>query len=384
MAAFKHLYLNQAKVQAFRQPVLHFVGGVVFEDADSPDVAPLRHSRYWRPFDSSAKDANYDAYLPGQYIYGGPLYHHFGHFVAEMIHRIMPGRQIRPDWRLLFMAPLSQPGAPVEVPPYIAAVLDFFGLSLANIEIANRDTIVEDLLVVESGSDFGGGPKPGYTDLLETYTPGRIAQAVPEDFGSGNLYVSRSKIMHGGSYLGEKYLERWLATAGFKTIFPEDLPYLHQIKYYASADTVVFCEGSACHGAEVLGTRGLNNCVLLGRRQNHLDIFSRILRSRSRTFNGSVCGPDLGPVVGRTVTGEPLPNFSVSLLDPALITHLLRSANVAPAAPFNVPAYIEEAERDLLAHLSYHDQRPSPLYEPLFSREVREKFDIAVGEIKST
>lgn len=379
MAEIKHAYLKQAKVQAFREPVLSFVGGVVFDNPEDPAVSPLRHSRYRKPCDAAAQDADYSAYLPGRFIYGGPVYHHFGHFVAEMMHRIIPGRQLQPDWPLLFVAPLGS-GEAATIPDYISAVLDFFGLHGENLRIINKDTIVEELLVVEAGSDFGGGPKPGYTDLLAQFTPARLAELAPDQATAERIYVSRSRIPHGGSFLGEKYLEQWLATAGFRSIFPEELPYANQVKAYASAQTVIFAEGSACHGAEVLGSAAIQNCLLVGRRQNHMHIFMDVLRARSKAFRGLVCGPDLGTAVGRTGSHEPLPNFGVSLLDRAVIVQLLTSGNVLPDTPFDVEAYLAAAESELHAYLAYHKNRPSPLFEPCFSDALLARFDAAVKD----
>lgn len=316
MVNIRHAYLLDAKVQAFRQPVLNFVGGVVFDHPTDPHVAPLRHSRYRKPCDSVAPDGVYGTRLAGNFIYGGPLYHHFGHFAAEMMHRIIPARQLEPEWPVLFMAPLGSSADPAEIPTYIADVLAFFGLSGARLKVMSQDVLVENLLVAEAGSDFGGGPKPGYTDLLARYTPRRLAELAPQPVPGDKIYVSKSRIRHGGSFLGETYLESWLASAGFVTVFPEELPYVQQVSAYAGARTVIFAEGSACHGAEVLGTGAIENCVLIGRRQNHLHIFQDALRARAIRFNGHVCGPDLGTAVGRTGSHDPLPNFGVSLLDP--------------------------------------------------------------------
>lgn len=377
MASIRHAYLQEARVQAFRQPVLNFVGGVVFENPSAADVVPLRHSRYWKPCDSAAPDARYDMRLPGHYIYGGPLYHHFGHFAAEMMHRIIPARQLQPDWPVLFMAPLGHPSDDIQLPPYISDILAFFGLAGDRLKVVNQDVAVERLLVAEAGSDFGGGPKPGYTDLLARFTPRRLAELAPQTGAGEKIYVSKSRIRHGGSFLGETYLEAWLATAGFAIVFPEELPYAEQVSTYARAKTVIFAEGSACHGAEVLGTGAMDNCVLIGRRQNHLRIFSEILKARSRRFNGRVCGPDLGTAVGRTGSHDPLPNFGVSLLDPAVVAELLSAADSLPTTPFDVAAYLAAAERELAAYLAYHEERPSPLFEPCFAEAVKQQFNVA-------
>ncbi len=46
--------------------------------------------------------------LDEEFVYGGCLYHHFGHFTAEFIHRILPSLQVYPTLRIIFLL-----GAPV-------------------------------------------------------------------------------------------------------------------------------------------------------------------------------------------------------------------------------------------------------------------------------
>lgn len=127
----------------------------------------------------------------------------------------------------------------------------------------------------------------------------------------------------------------------------------------------------------------MKKCFLLGRRDNHQDVFSRILSPRSEVFRNKVCGPDLGTVVARTGTREALNEFSVSLLEPQVFIDALGALDAAPTEPFDIQAYLEEAERDLGLYFAYHEGKPSPLYEATFQQEVREKFVIAAREISS-
>lgn len=374
MDHFGHVTLSNAKVQAFRHPVLHFVGGVVFDDPERADTRPLRHTRYWVPCDSFTGNIEYNNRLSGRFIYAGPVYNHFGHFMSEMVHRILLGKTLDPGGTLLFVNALNEPVAFDGLPPFIRRILQFFGLSGSDIQVICEDTLVDELLVAEAGSDFGGGPKPGYTDVLANFTPSRIAELVPGAPDHRNIYVSRSRIKHGGSFLGERYIESWLESAGFCILHPEELPFEQQVGRYAGAKNVVFSEGSACHGTEVLGTAAMGGCILIGRRPSHQEIFSRVLKPRSQSFRNVVAGVDLGTAVARAGSGAPLAEYSVSLVNPPILVDVLKDAGLAPNIAFDVGLYLEEAERDLEAYLAYHDTRPSRLFEPLRSHALLERF----------
>jgi hypothetical protein len=62
-------------------------------------------------------------------------------------------------------------------------------------------------------------------------------------------------------------LDRAFRAAGATVIRPESLPVADQLRTYASHETLVFSEGSALHGLQLLG-RNVGRVVVLGRRGN--------------------------------------------------------------------------------------------------------------------
>ena len=77
------------------------------------------------------------------------------------------------------------------------------------------------------------------------------------------VYVSRSQ--QRGGILGEAYLERVFEQAGGLAIRPEELPLERQMEIYSGARKLVFCEGSAVHGLQLLG-RLPSEVIILKRR----------------------------------------------------------------------------------------------------------------------
>src|SRR5579863_2784207 len=92
--ALNHRVFDNIRVQAFHQPLLDFLGGPVLLD---PADTQLRHQRHDSASDTFDENAEFNKYLAGEWVYIGPKYHHFGHIMAEMVHRIAPSRIFFPD-----------------------------------------------------------------------------------------------------------------------------------------------------------------------------------------------------------------------------------------------------------------------------------------------
>lgn len=91
-----HRTFNNVRVEAFKQPLVPvFPGGPVLLD---PAFAQFRHKRGDRACDRFDPQASFDKYLEGEWAYFGPKYpHHFGHVMAEFVHRILPSKTLFPD-----------------------------------------------------------------------------------------------------------------------------------------------------------------------------------------------------------------------------------------------------------------------------------------------
>jgi hypothetical protein len=174
-----HRSIAGAMVQAFRDPLaagppLGFRGGVVL--GDSPADLRLRHRRGGAAVDSFPPSEGPVGALAGAYVYGGPYYNHFGHTMAEMIHRVLPARAVFDCRRLLFVGlrePRDMRGFEA-LPAVMQAPLLFLGIDPADVTVINDDRVVEMLHVVQQGSDLTGGPTAPYLDMLAAFTPARL------------------------------------------------------------------------------------------------------------------------------------------------------------------------------------------------------------------
>ena len=281
--------------------------------------------------------------IHGDYIYGGPIYHHFGHTLSELVHRIVLSKMMEPSLPYLFLTVINgQKIRLSDFPAYIQEIYGFLGISDKNALVINRPSIVENLFVTESGSDFGGGPKDGYLEILnEYYDKEHISSEVKPQYDV--TYVSRSPFLVGG-FLGERYLENLLQESGCYIFRPEKYSFVHQMEVYKNSKLLIFPEGSACHGIELLG-KLQNDCIFLNRRKTHLDIFQKILKPR---FKNYYCF-DKNYHLGSSIKSENnfLEHKGVSLFNIVDLMIFLRNFNINIDRPRIVAEYFCSAVNDL-------------------------------------
>jgi hypothetical protein len=305
-----HRSLDHAYVQAFRvvvsDPTTAFTGGPVLE---APQDASLRHCRYGLPFDhvDLAAPRHSDRVLRGTWNYIGPVYPHFGHVQAEMVHRIIPSRVLFDceQW-LAITGKDSSIHHFAELPKAYRDALAFLGIHADNLQIISQDTHVERLNVSAQGSQFGLAPNDTYLEALRDYSTQRLDEWFPDIERPKRVYVTRTGVPEGGNFLGETWLEAWLQAEGFYIFRPEDHPLSVQMDVYRKAQVLVFSEGSACHGAELLGRGMLQQVYMLGRRKDHQEIFRNVLQPRSVSYQSVVFSQPLGYCVLHPLTQEPL------------------------------------------------------------------------------
>ncbi|MFG1269473.1 hypothetical protein V5F40_16065 [Xanthobacter sp. DSM 14520] len=203
---FRAKRIQNARVQAFRHPLLSFNGGVVFDDPNDKENIFLRHTRYWKPVDRTDYTLDFSNFVAGSYIYGGPIYNHFGHFMSEMIHRITLARILNPGQKIVFVAPPTTLSKIPDPPKYIEAILNFIGVNRSDYIVVNVDSTIEELFVIESGSDLGGGPKPYYADFLRDNYRIKDLDGFKYKYGGKKMFVSRSRLNHGGASSAKRTL----------------------------------------------------------------------------------------------------------------------------------------------------------------------------------
>lgn len=243
-------------------------------------------------------------------LYAGPYFRHFGHFVAESVHRLY-ARRLWPDLAAAPMALLGSARHGQRLEGWAAAVLEACGVPRDQVMLVDRPTRFRELVVPAMGRVLAG------RNLLEGYAglfP--LAPLPPAGLGAARrFYLTRAGHLRLGGILGERLIERSLGAAGFTVVDPTDVPLRSLLGALAAAEVVVAAEGSALHNLDLCG-RVKAGVMVVGRRPGTRERFRRVLdnaTSRWEVLEGGHDGLGLqwdarlqGAGPGRRVTYVPL------------------------------------------------------------------------------
>lgn len=223
------------------------VGGPIYPDFNNQGKS--RHLRLSKPADICPPMPSESAItsLDEEFVYGGYAYAHFGHFTAEFIHRILPSILAYPTLRVIFV---SNPAVvPDKRPKFISEIFDYFGIS-GRVFIVDKPVRVSCLHVFPQQEHLGGGvPEAAYLDALGDQQQKKLTPIVAS--GHGILFVSRAK-QH-SRMAAESLLEDLFAKLGATIFRPEEYSLVQQLSHYVSYRRIIFSEGSALHGLQLLG-----------------------------------------------------------------------------------------------------------------------------------
>jgi hypothetical protein len=352
------LTLEPAKLQARpgRGPAGVILSGPVL--GLSPLENALRHKRHGRIDDALDDAARYPHRLAGEWNYLGLKFYHFGHTMAETVHRILPTQMRVNCKRWVYLDPNPRPVRALSEPAYFYEVLQYFDIDPQNVLIVGQNTLVDRLNIAEQGSHLGAVPDEAYLTDLAVFSSRRLSELAPRVKRSPLVYVSRSGLPPGGNYLGEKFIESMLEKNGFSIFHPEKHSLLEQMETYHQAKTVIFGEGSACHGVELLGYRMLQKSILIPRRFNQLNTFKNILQSRSIEFGMFRDFTDLGSAVVSSGSGTIVQTWSVSIIKiGSLVDFLNQSAGLCLPKVDNAN-YKDAIDQDFEEYSAHYNNPP--------------------------
>ncbi|MBV8359924.1 MAG: glycosyltransferase family 61 protein [Deltaproteobacteria bacterium] len=345
---------SNIRVQAFKHSLPGFPGGPVLLE---PEFAQFRHKQGDRTVDSFDEKTHFTRYLEGDWVYIGSTYPHFGHIMAEMIHRILPSRIFFPDVnRYLLVTTLNH-----EVGPGIESlyrthqeVLEFCEIDPGSVLILNENAVVEHLSICEQGATLLGRPTPWYLEVLQDFSTRRLDQIHGSRPSPAQVYVSKSKIPHGSTILGERYIEELLSHEGFFIFHPEEAPLSLQMDIYRKAKQLVFAEGSAIHGTQLLGEKMLDSTFVFLRNIHFQHLLADILQPRSQQLDMFPDTSILGTIIVDRDSRRPRVEFSVSLFDIDRLVTFFHDHQLARLSGIDVGQYFDAAEQDLKAYFSFH------------------------------
>lgn len=235
-------------------------GGPIWPDFETR--GPVRFNRQ-KPVDHAPRphDGPHDL-IDHPSVWCGFIQRHFGHLIADHLTRVLESLAERPDDLYLFIT--YPKGSRSDVPAYFWSIVDWYGLPRSQVRIITRPAIVAELRCAPQAEKlFGDGPSPRYLALLDANM--RRNGLVPQP--AEILYVTRAgQLAQGkGAHAGEGYLVQVLQSLGVCVLDPARAPLTDQLARYAGARTLVFAEGSALHGRQLLG-RLPQDIVVLRRR----------------------------------------------------------------------------------------------------------------------
>ncbi len=193
-------------------------------------------------FDSLEADAD-----EANYVYGGLISQHFGHFIINTLARLWwLAQESIGNRKILFH---SHNGIDQDFAlPFIATCFDRLGLNTSNTVIIDRPMKLRKLTI----------PRPSFEDQsFGAREFQRLCHKIGEPFWDltqsndlSPVYLSKTRLGSGvGRFKNEQIIEDRLREEGVVIIYPETMPFSDQVKLFSQKRNILGSAGSAFHAA---------------------------------------------------------------------------------------------------------------------------------------
>lgn len=304
----------------------------------------------------------------GTFVYGGPIFSNFGHFLAECIHRCWAFEfaqehlKVKVD-KVLFTPQknrsFSSLGAQeYKLPPVYLEILNYLGIPTDKIQCVFSPKTVRNLIVPQQASMFRSNHAVtnSYLEFLDRCESKHLQTAGQQLYQK--VYVSRSHFTLRGAYAGESYLETFLQKNGFHIYFPEKHSILSQLGMYKGAKEIIFAEGSALHVLELLSQVDAHISIIC-RRSLSVSLFKPLLTSRVKILSFMSRVETLTTLFFSKNTGKPAHGSAISVLNTDALLSFMNTAHKLDIALFDKSEYLEAVKKDLNYYLSHYTQQIS-------------------------
>ncbi|MBY6092918.1 glycosyltransferase family 61 protein [Maritimibacter alkaliphilus] len=372
---FPYYHRGLPEMTCFREipvvPVTEAVNMVMRGGPAWPDwrgAAALRHNRSGQPVD------RFPPALPDQQVpfdtpatWGGHCVAHFGHFIAEHGTRILQSRVAHGDKPMLFTL---EPGRTAEdVPGFFWQILAWYGVSARQVRFVHQPLRVSELWAAPMAEQWAHVPTAeGYLDLLDANTAARGLRPRTRDV----VYVTRAAMeaTAEGHGAGEPYLNRALEQLGVTVIRPEAMPLEEQLAHYQGAKLLIFAEGSAMHGRQLLG-RADQTVVVLNRRPGmRIGLaalqprVSRMLYAEATRGTASVLWPNGNPWIVR----------AISIYDTEVLLGVFEALGIPLSQVWDEAAYLAARDTAIRTWIRIRFDPAQPIDHAASRRRVAEEF----------
>lgn len=204
--------------------------------------------------------------LKGSWLYAGLFAPHFGHFLAESCHRLWAWRQLQDQIDGVIFLPPPKFNNVEKWGSFVFDVLALFGINKSQVKLVTDVTTVENLVIPEQGASFHGDVKPWYENWLKENP--LLLHKDSKTNQPRKLFISRRNYKLKGRVAGMDALADFLTSQGYKEVCPEQLSVEKQLSLIASADHIIWEEGSAVHLMELLPVQSAKAALIMRRPTN--------------------------------------------------------------------------------------------------------------------
>lgn len=188
---------------------------------------------------------NVENVIAGTWLFGGILYSHFGHFLAETTSRMWALDHLPVPVDGMIFVPRKQVSWPLRFMRPIMHFLEMFGPAAAASTAIVAPTRVERLVLGPQG--FGTGDMMGGSPEYRAFIRKNFGADIAAD-GAENIYISRKQLFSKrGRYFGEAHIESLFEAEDYRIFHPQDHSVAEQIAQYKAAKRIVSSDSSALH-----------------------------------------------------------------------------------------------------------------------------------------
>ena len=187
-------------------------------------------------------------HLDGEYIYGGMLLDHYGHFLIEGLARAHAFQRLA-ALPIVYTLPYSDMSEPDKLPSYAKAIFELLGIALDRLILIQETTSCEQLVIPKIGMRWWDYLDSKHQQIIAAQVKVSLDADYPRT-QHGSLYLSRAKLNtnHDGHVIcGETVFEDYLRAEGVTVISPEKLPVREQVRLLCASENVIGFVGSAFH-----------------------------------------------------------------------------------------------------------------------------------------
>ena len=235
------------------------------------------------------------------------------------------------------------------MPGWFWDVTGWLSLRRDRVRFVIRHLLVRDLRVAPQTEHVNGGP-PGADYLARLDGLAAARRLVPQP--AGLLYVTRAGLpaQGKGGHAGEGYLVAILhraaaAGADIRVLDPGCTPLVGQLSLYAGAAQIVFAEGSALHGRQLLGYRAQGIAVLT--RRPGLQVARSALSARCDRLTHVAAARRIAMPVRRD--GTPMPALALGFYDIPVLLAAFAERGVDLARDWDDAGFVAARDADLRA-----------------------------------